>query len=275
MIFCLLWGGVGTINAQTKTVAGTVSDDKGELIVSGTVRVKGTQTATITDIDGKYSISAPAGGTLVFSYLGYLSQEIPVAQAKNGKLNVVLKAEDTTLDELVVVGYGTMRKSDLTGSVSNTKGADIIKQQSFNALDGLKGKAAGVNIFSNTGQPGGEMRVIIRGIATINASTSPLYIVDGVAMSDFNLLNPNDIESIEVLKDASSAAIYGARGANGVIMVTTKRGINDFSLFLYPSLFSNPLTTLSKTDNDELHTLVNNSFVGLVIKVTFVLRERS
>ena len=224
MIFCLLWGGVGTINAQTKTVAGTVSDDKGELIVSGTVRVKGTQTATITDIDGKYSISAPAGGTLVFSYLGYLSQEIPVAQAKNGKLNVVLKAEDTTLDELVVVGYGTMRKSDLTGSVSNTKGADIIKQQSFNALDGLKGKAAGVNIFSNTGQPGGEMRVIIRGIATINASTSPLYIVDGVAMSDFNLLNPNDIESIEVLKDASAAAIYGARGANGVIMVTTKRG---------------------------------------------------
>ena len=221
MIFCLLWGGVGTINAQTKTVAGTVSDDKGELIVSGTVRVKGTQTATITDIDGKYSISAPAGGTLVFSYLGYLSQEIPVAQAKNGKLNVVLKAEDTTLDELVVVGYGTMRKSDLTGSVSNTKGADIIKQQSFNALDGLKGKAAGVNIFSNTGQPGGEMRVIIRGIATINASTSPLYIVDGVAMSDFNLLNPNDIESIEVLKDASAAAIYGARGANGVIMVTT------------------------------------------------------
>ena len=196
MIFCLLWGGVGTINAQTKTVSGTVSDDKGELIVSGTVRVKGTQTATITDIDGKYSISAPAGGTLVFSYLGYLSQEIPVAQAKNGKLNVVLKAEDTTLDELVVVGYGTMRKSDLTGSVSNTKGADIIKQQSFNALDGLKGKAAGVNIFSNTGQPGGEMRVIIRGIATINASTSPLYIVDGVAMSDFNLLNPNDIESI-------------------------------------------------------------------------------
>lgn len=197
MIFCLLWGGVGTINAQTKTVAGTVSDDKGELIVSGTVRVKGTQTATITDIDGKYSISAPAGGTLVFSYLGYLSQEIPVAQAKNGKLNVVLKAEDTTLDELVVVGYGTMRKSDLTGSVSNTKGADIIKQQSFNALDGLKGKAAGVNIFSNTGQPGGEMRVIIRGIATINASTSPLYIVDGVAR-----LQPSQPERYRVYRGA-------------------------------------------------------------------------
>ena len=123
-----------------------------------------------------------------------------------------------------MVGYGTMRKSDLTGSSSTTKGSEILKMQGFNALEGLKGKAAGVNIFNNTGQPGGEMRVIIRGISTINASSSPLYIVDGVAMTDFQFLNPNDIESIEVLKDASSAAIYGARGANGVIMVTTKRG---------------------------------------------------
>jgi TonB-linked SusC/RagA family outer membrane protein len=119
-----------------------------------------------------------------------------------------------------------MRKSDVTGSISTTKGSDIIKIQAFNALEGLRGKAAGVNIFSNTGQPGGEMRVIIRGISTINASASPLYVVDGVVMSNFQFLNPNDIESIEVLKDASSAAIYGARGANGVILVTTKRGGN-------------------------------------------------
>ena len=117
-----------------------------------------------------------------------------------------------------------MRKSDLTGSISTAKGKDMLKAQSFNALDGLKGKVAGVNIFSNTGQPGGESRVIIRGISTINASASPLYVVDGVVMSNFELLNPNDIESIEVLKDASSAAIYGARGANGVIMITTKQG---------------------------------------------------
>ena len=107
---------------------------------------------------------------------------------------------------------------------STAKGSDIIKNQSFNALEGLRGKAAGVNIFSNTGQPGGEMRVIIRGIATINASASPLYVVDGVVMQNFQYLNPNDIESIEILKDASSAAIYGARGANGVVLVTTKRG---------------------------------------------------
>lgn len=207
-----------------KEISGTVTDSKGELVISGTVKVKHTTTATITDINGKYKISAPTNGTLVFSYLGYQTKEVPVSSISGNTLDVVLEEESNMLDELVVVGYGTMRKSDLTGSVSTTKGKDIIKQQSFSALEGLKGKAAGVNIFTNTGQPGGEMRVIIRGISTINASASPLYIVDGVAMQDFNLLNPNDIESIEVLKDASAAAIYGARGANGVIMVTTKRG---------------------------------------------------
>lgn len=225
LMLCLLIGGGGEIKAQNvKEISGTVTDSKGELVISGTVKVKHTTTATITDINGKYKISAPTNGTLVFSYLGYQTKEVPVSSISGNTLDVVLQEESNVLDELVVVGYGTMRKSDLTGSVSTTKGKDIIKQQSFSALEGLKGKAAGVNIFTNTGQPGGEMRVIIRGISTINASASPLYIVDGVAMSDFNLLNPNDIESIEVLKDASAAAIYGARGANGVIMVTTKRG---------------------------------------------------
>lgn len=225
LMLCLLIGGGGEIKAQNvKEISGTVTDSKGELVISGTVKVKNTTTATITDINGKYKISAPTNGTLVFSYLGYKTKEVPVSSISGNTLDVVLEEESNMIDELVVVGYGTMRKSDLTGSVSTTKGKDIIKQQSFSALEGLKGKAAGVNIFTNTGQPGGEMRVIIRGISTINASASPLYIVDGVAMQDFNLLNPNDIESIEVLKDASAAAIYGARGANGVIMVTTKRG---------------------------------------------------
>lgn len=225
MLCLLIGGGGGEIKAQNvKEISGTVTDSKGELVISGTVKVKHTTTATITDINGKYKISAPTNGTLVFSYLGYQTKEVPVSSISGNTLDVVLQEESNMLDELVVVGYGTMRKSDLTGSVSTTKGKDIIKQQSFSALEGLKGKAAGVNIFTNTGQPGGEMRVIIRGISTINASASPLYIVDGVAMQDFNLLNPNDIESIEVLKDASAAAIYGARGANGVIMVTTKRG---------------------------------------------------
>ena len=225
LMLCLLIGGGGQVTAQNaKEISGTVTDSRGEVVISGTVKVKDSMTATMTDINGKYKISAPANGVLVFSYLGYTTQEIPVSSISGNTLDVVLQEESNVLDELVVVGYGTMRKSDLTGSVSTTKGKDIIKQQSFNALEGLKGKAAGVNIFTNTGQPGGEVRVIIRGISTINASASPLYIVDGVAMSDFNLLNPNDIESIEVLKDASAAAIYGARGANGVVMVTTKRG---------------------------------------------------
>ena len=225
LMLCLLIGGGGQVKAQNaKEISGTVTDSRGEVVISGTVKVKDSMTATMTDINGKYKISAPANGVLVFSYLGYTTQEIPVSSISGNTLDVVLQEESNVLDELVVVGYGTMRKSDLTGSVSTTKGKDIIKQQSFNALEGLKGKAAGVNIFTNTGQPGGEVRVIIRGISTINASASPLYIVDGVAMSDFNLLNPNDIESIEVLKDASAAAIYGARGANGVVMVTTKRG---------------------------------------------------
>lgn len=139
-------------------------------------------------------------------------------------LRIILKEDSQTLDEIVVVGYGVQRKSDVTGSIAIAKSEDMLKQQSFSALDGLKGKASGVNIFTNSGQPGGGSRVMIRGIGTINSSSDPLYVVDGVVMEDFKYLNPNDIERIEVLKDASSAAIYGARGANGVILVTTKRG---------------------------------------------------
>ena len=215
---------LGSYAQSVKTISGTVTDEQGESIISGSVMVKNGKEGTITDVDGKYKISVPSNATLVFSYIGYVSKEFKVSELKSNILNVELQADNKMLDEVVVVGYGTMRKSDLTGSVASAKGKDIIKSQSFSALDGLKGKVAGVNIFSNTGQPGGELRVIIRGISTINASASPLYVVDGVVMSNFELLNPNDIESIEVLKDASSAAIYGARGANGVIMVTTKRG---------------------------------------------------
>ena len=165
--------------------------------------------------------------TLVISYIGYTTQEIAASKATGGTLTVTLVEDTEMMDEVVVVGYGTMRKSDVTGSIASTRGSDILKTQSFSALDGLKGKASGVNIFSNSGQPGAGIRVLIRGVNTINASTDPLYVVDGVVMEDFHLLNPNDIENIEVLKDASSAAIYGARGANGVILVTTKRGKTD------------------------------------------------
>ncbi|WWC83656.1 TonB-dependent receptor P39 [Mycovorax composti] len=207
---------------EADPISGTVLNNKGEPIAGASITIKGSTIGTTTDADGKFTINASIGDVLVISSVGYTEQEVTVTS--NQPITVALNPTVNEMDEVVVVGYGTMRKSDLTGSISTAKGSDIIKAQAFNALEGLKGKAAGVNIFSNTGQPGGEMRVIIRGIATINASANPLYVVDGVVMQNFQFLNPNDIESIEVLKDASSAAIYGARGANGVILVTTKRG---------------------------------------------------
>lgn len=217
MMLCL-----GTYAQSLRTITGTVIDSNGEPVIGANVLAKGTGNGTITDTDGHYSLKTSTNTTLLFSFVGYDSKEVKVGS--QSVINVTLVEDQHLLDEVVVVGYGTMRKSDLTGSISTAKGDDIIKSQSFNALDGLKGKVAGVNIFSNTGQPGGEMRVVIRGLSTVNASASPLYVVDGVVMTDFQLLNPNDVESVEVLKDASSSAIYGARGANGVIMVTTKRG---------------------------------------------------
>lgn len=211
---------------QTKTVTGTVIDAAGIPVIGANVIVKGTTNGTITDFDGNFSLDVPANAVLEISYIGYLTAEVTVGN--QSKVNVTLQEDTQALDEVVVVGYGTMRKSDVTGSIATAKGEELTKQQSFSALDNLRGKVSGVNIFSNSSQPGAySNRVIIRGMATINSSSDPLYVVDGVVMENFSLVNPNDIESMEVLKDASAAAIYGARGANGVIMVTTKRGKKD------------------------------------------------
>lgn len=221
--FAFMWILSLCVFAQTNTVSGTVTDANGEPLIGVTIQVQGTTNGTITDMDGNFTLSnVPANGTLEVSYVGMRSQTVAI----NGRttVNVALSEDTELLDEVVVVGYGTMRRSDVTGSIAVAKAEDILKNSSFNALEGLKGKASGVNIFTNSGQPGGPSRVIIRGIGTINSSSNPLYVVDGVVMEDFQFLNPNDIESVEVLKDASSAAIYGARGANGVILVTTKRG---------------------------------------------------
>ncbi|MBS5980021.1 MAG: TonB-dependent receptor [Dysgonomonas mossii] len=214
-----------SIEQSNITVKGTIKDETGEPLSGVSIVVKGTTTGTISDLDGAYTITVPnSNSTLVFSFIGFHTQEIVVGGKTN--INVILVEDAKALEEVVVVGYGTMRKSDVTGSIASAKGSDIVKAQTFNALDGLKGKASGVNIFSNSGQPGAVSRIIIRGVSTIKANTDPLFVVDGVVMEAdaFNRLNPNDIENIEVLKDASSAAIYGARGANGVILVTTRRG---------------------------------------------------
>lgn len=212
------------IAQQGKKITGVIVDANGEAVIGANVVVKGTTNGTITDFDGNFSIeNIPSNAILQVSYIGYLTKEMPVGNQSSVK--VTLTEDSQALDEVVVVGYGTMRKSDVTGSIGVAKGEELTKNQNFSALDNLRGKVSGVNIFSNSSQPGAySNRVIIRGMATINASSNPLYVVDGVVMEDFSLLNPNDIESMEVLKDASAAAIYGARGANGVIMVTTKRG---------------------------------------------------
>lgn len=206
-----------------QSIQGTVIDqDTGQPISGVTITVKGSTTSTQTDAEGRFSISARNGETLVANFLGYQAAERRVSGTT---VSFSLTSLESALDEVVVVGYGTMRKSDVTGSISMVKGEEMTKAQNFSALENLRGKAAGVNIFSNSSQPGAYAnRVIIRGTSTINSSSNPLYVVDGVVMENFHLLNPNDIDRIEVLKDASSAAIYGARGANGVILVTTKRG---------------------------------------------------
>jgi len=213
------------INKQ-QSISGTVTDkNTGEPIPGVSITLKGTNRTTLSNSTGAFSITANSGDVLVISYLGYANQEVTVS---GSTLNISLESTDKNLEEVVVVGYGTMRKSDVTGSISIAKGVDMIKTQSFSPLENLRGQAAGVNIYSNSSQPGAYAnRVVIRGTNTINSSSNPLYVVDGVVMENFHLLNPNDIESIEVLKDASSAAIYGARGANGVVLVTTKRGTKD------------------------------------------------
>ncbi|MGV3762900.1 MAG: SusC/RagA family TonB-linked outer membrane protein [Parapedobacter sp.] len=206
-----------------QTVTGTVTNATDNMPLTGvSVAVKGTSRGAATNDAGQYTISAEAGETLVFSFLGYTPQEIVVGQAAT--INVQLEEDAESLEEVVVVGYGTQRKSDLTGSVGVLSAEDLLQAPVNNALQGMKGRVAGVNVFLNSGSPSGSPRILIRGLGTINSSSNPLFVVDGVAMESIQFLNPNDIERMEILKDASSTAIYGARGANGVILVTTKRG---------------------------------------------------
>jgi len=206
--------------AQTRTVTGKVVDNSGQPLPGVNIVIKGTTTGTITDFDGKYKVDAKASDVLVFSFLGYVSQEIPAA---NSIINVTLKEDTKALDEVVVVGYGTQKKSDITGAVASV-GEDQLKGQPVtNVSQALQGRVAGVQITSNSGAPGSSMHVRIRGIGTIN-NADPLYVVDGLPVENIDFVNPSDITSVEVLKDASASAIYGSRGANGVVLITTKSG---------------------------------------------------
>lgn len=218
------------------TVSGTVVDTEDAPLPGVNVSVEGTSTGTVTDEDGEYTLAVPDdSGVLVFSYVGYETQEISIDG--QSEVDVVLGLDTEQMDDLVVTGYGTQRRSEITGSVGMAS-SDDLEQPSFNTMQSLRGKVSGVNIFTNSGSPTGSNRVIIRGVGTINASTSPLYVVDGVVMENIDFLNPNDIESVEVLKDASATAIYGARGANGVILITTERGSDEALVVGYEGDFS-------------------------------------
>ncbi|WP_183559174.1 TonB-dependent receptor [Mucilaginibacter sp. SP1R1] len=210
-------------NIAVFKIQGTVSDAKGPL-PGVSVRVKGSNVGTVTDVNGKYSLNAPdAHGALVFSFVGYNTQEVAIGN--KSQLDVTLVESPKALSEVVVVGYGTQKRVDVTGAVGSVSGKQLQDRPQTNLEQELSGKIAGVNVSTNSGAPGGATKIRIRGYSSINTNTDPLYVVDGVVWTEGgNSINPNDIESIDVLKDASSTAIYGTRGANGVILVTTKRG---------------------------------------------------
>ena len=224
--------------SSKKRLSGTVKDPNGDPIIGASVYEKGTKNGAITNINGEFSLDVDNGAWLTVSFVGYKNKEVRASH----NMRVVLQEDSKTLDEVVVVGYGTMKKRDLTGAISSVKGDDLPLVGAASVAHALSGKAAGLYVRQNSAQPGGGLDILIRGAGSVNANNDPLYIVDGFPIAKLdqpagsnermdpgtqgvlNFLNPNDIESIEVLKDASSTAIYGARAANGVVIVTTKRG---------------------------------------------------
>ncbi|MFV0392668.1 MAG: SusC/RagA family TonB-linked outer membrane protein [Paludibacteraceae bacterium] len=220
LLLLLFFAVTGATFAQT-SVSGTVTNENGEPLIGASLQVKGTTVGVTTDLDGNFAFNVPSGSTvLVVSYIGMITQEVPISS----NIKVIMSERDQSLNEVVVVGYGTVRKSDVTGAVSTVRGDAISRQVVSNSAQALQGLAPGVNVVANSGSPGGSVAVRIRGIATVLGGAEPLYVVDGMPVNDITYLSNNDIESINVLKDASATAIYGARGANGVILISTKQG---------------------------------------------------
>ena len=268
----LLWLGIPA-TAQQVTVTGKVTDLQGQPLPSVTVQVKGTYVGSSTDFDGNYSLSCTQGATLVYNYLGYKTVE---RKAVNGTINVVLEEEAEYLDELVVVGYGVQKKRDVTGSIASINDEAIQAKQPVNVFEALQGSASGLQVQNNSGAPGDVGTILIRGASTLGSGVTPLYIVDGMAVEDISSINPEDIQSMEILKDAASAAIYGSRSAAGVIIITTKQAkegtpprvnakynhsirklnhkldqANAFDRYIFERK-SNTATSLWKTSNDSL-----------------------
>ena len=202
-------------------VTGTVTDQNEEPLIGVSVTVKGRSgVGTTTDLDGNFSVKVPDGSVLVFSYIGYVTKELKAVPS----MKVVLDEDNMSLDEVVVIGYGAVKRKDLTTAVSTVGEEALANRPIISAAQAIQGKAAGVAVQQPTGAPGGGMTVRVRGTTSFNGSNEPLYVVDGVPVDNVSFLSPGDIENMQILKDASSAAIYGSRGANGVVIITTKQG---------------------------------------------------
>lgn len=248
---------------STIKIVGVVQDVMGEPIIGASVSVKNTTNGTITDMEGRFTLTVPDNVVLEISYIGYISQSVKM----NGQtiVNVTLKEDTQKLDEVVVVGYGVQKKSVMTAAISRVTSDDLNKLTPTRVEDVLRGKVSGVSILQNSGQPGAASRVRIRGTGTINDS-NPLYIVDGMPVDGgIEYLNPSDIKSIEVLKDAASAAIYGSRAANGVILVTTKNGVQGKSVVTYDFSYGiqNPWRKLAVLNASEYETIMNEAYVNV------------
>ena len=261
VVFALVFRPFGAL-AQEQTIQGTVKDSKGDALPGVTVIVRGTTSGASTGADGKFSLQAPANGVLVISSVGFTRQEIPVSGI-NGPLNVALVENTQALNDVVVIGYGTARKSDLTGSVASVTGAQLTQVATSDPVQALQGRVAGVEVTSNSGQPGSGTRIRIRGVGTIN-NADPLYVVDGIQTGDISFLLPTDIESTEILKDASATAIYGSRGANGVVLITTKHGRagkTQFNLFGYTG-YQEIRKKLDLANAQQYATLVTEAYTN-------------
>lgn len=220
MFLSLLFIGIGILTAQTQ-VRGTVMDENGEPVYGASVLIQGTLRGTVTDANGEFTLSAPSDGILIISYVGFVTREVPVS----ARVNVTLVVDRRLLDDVIVVAYGTAKKESFTGSASVIDSKKLELRPITNISKGLEGQSTGLITTSGSGQPGSSASVVIRGFGSINASQTPLYVVDGIPFDgSLSSINPSDIESLTILKDASAGALYGARGANGVVMITTKKG---------------------------------------------------
>lgn len=271
LYFALLLLGTGIATAQTQ-VQGVVVDETGEPVIGASILIKGTYQGTVTDVNGDFTLTAPTGGTLVVSYVGYVTEEVAVSPS----IRVVLTSDTEQLDEIVVVGYGTQRKRDVTSSISQIRGDDLASKASPSFMQQMAGRASGVQVIAPSGDVTQPPRVIIRGVGTISSSNAPLYVINGVPVTSGNVgysysnnnaladINPADIESFEILKDGAATAIYGSRAANGVVLITTKQGKQGAAKISYDSWmgWSRAAKLYDLLNAEEFVTIANEKYAN-------------